>query len=99
MKKDTERDAIIKRLVALLKGQREARGFSLNETAWRAGLSHTMILRMERGERLPTIDSLLRVTDALGVDLAALLGEAVQAVRGQAQKPQKKAGGRLRGAR
>ena len=92
MKKDTERDAIIGHLVALLKGQREARGFSLNETAWRAGLSHTMILRMERGERLPTIDSLLRITDALGVDSAALLAEAVQAVRGQAQRARKRAG-------
>ena len=96
MKKDTERDAIIGHLVALLKKQREARGFSLNETAWRAGLSHTMILRMERGERLPTIDSLLRITDALEVDSAALLAEAVQAVRGQAQGVRKKAG---RGAR
>ena len=53
----------------------------MNETAWRAGLSHTMILRMERGDRLPTIDTLLRITDALEVDLAALLAEAVQAVR------------------
>jgi transcriptional regulator with XRE-family HTH domain len=82
MKKDTERDAIIGRLVALLQGRREELGFSLNETAWRAGLSHTMILRVERRDRLPTIETLLRIADALDVDLAAMLADAIQSVRG-----------------
>ena len=90
MKKDAERDAIIGHLVALLKKQRKARGFSLNETAWRAGLSHTMILRMERGDRLPTIDTLLRIADALEVDLAALLAEAVHSVRPVRRQAHKK---------
>lgn len=89
MKKATERDAIVRHLIALLKKQREARGFSLNETAWRAGLSHTMILRLERNDRLPTIDTLLRITDALEVDLASLLAEATRAVRRQPQIKQR----------
>jgi transcriptional regulator with XRE-family HTH domain len=82
MKKDTERDAIISRLVALLQGRREEIGFSLNETAWRAGLSHTMIMRVERHDRLPTIETLLRIADALDADLVAMLADAIQSVRG-----------------
>jgi DNA-binding Xre family transcriptional regulator len=52
------------------------RKLSLNEVAARSGLSHTMVSRVEKRERLPTIDTLLRITGALDVDLAKLLGNA-----------------------
>ena len=83
MKKDREREAIITRLIAALKQCRLERGLSQNETAWRAGLSQPMVLRVERRERLPTIETLLRIADALETDLAALLSEAVSEVRRQ----------------
>jgi len=89
MKKDAERTAIIERLIASLKRCREEKELSLNETAWRSGLSHTMILRMERGERLPTIETLLRIADALETDLPTLLREATQSVRFPRPTPQK----------
>ncbi|AHF89094.1 putative transcriptional regulator with C-terminal CBS domains [Opitutaceae bacterium TAV1] len=82
MKPDAEREAIISHLVALLKKQREDRGLSMNETAWRAGLDHSMILRVEKRQRLPTIETLLRMSDALEADLPALLAAAVESVRG-----------------
>ena len=78
MRKDEEREAVIARLVALLKARRETLGLSLNETAWRAGLNHTMVLRVERRERTPTIETLLRMAEALEANLAQLLAEAMR---------------------
>ena len=60
----------------LLREERLRRKFSLNEVATRSGLSHTMVSRVEKRERLPTIDTLLRITGALEVDLGKLLGRA-----------------------
>lgn len=85
MSRDAERQKIIEGLIASLRRRREKLGLSLNETAWRAGLSHTMVMRMEKRERLPTIDTLLRVAGALEADLGKLLIEAERAAR----KPQR----------
>jgi len=74
--KASEREAVIGRLVELLREERLRRKFSLNEVATRSGLSHTMVSRVEKRERLPTIDTLLRITGALEVDLGKLLGRA-----------------------
>jgi transcriptional regulator with XRE-family HTH domain len=73
MSRDSEREAVIARLVAQLKARREELGLSLNETAWRAGLNHSMVLRVERRERTPTIETLLRICEALDVKLWHLL--------------------------
>jgi transcriptional regulator with XRE-family HTH domain len=51
---------------ALLRQFREAAGISCNELARRAGISDGMISRMERGERTPTLETLRRLTAALG---------------------------------
>jgi transcriptional regulator with XRE-family HTH domain len=40
-----------------------------------------MVMRVEKQERMPTIDTLLLITDALEVDLAALLKKALKEVR------------------
>jgi transcriptional regulator with XRE-family HTH domain len=74
--KATEREAVIGRLMELLREERLRRKLSLNEVAARSGLSHTMVSRVEKRERLPTIDTLLRITGALEVDLGKLLGKA-----------------------
>jgi len=74
--KASEREAVIGRLMELLREERLRRKLSLNEVATRSGLSHTMVSRVEKRERLPTIDTLLRITGALEVDLANLLGKA-----------------------
>ena len=74
-----QREAIIAKLIEKLRLERTGQGLSLNEVAARAGLSRTMVMRVEKGERLPTIDTLLRITDALGCRLGDLLAEAEQA--------------------
>jgi transcriptional regulator with XRE-family HTH domain len=52
------------------------RGLSMNRLAEMAGLSLTMVSYVERGMRNPTLDTLLRITDALEIDLGALITKA-----------------------
>ena len=80
MRTPSKREAIIAKLIEKLREERTRQNLSLNEVATRSGLSHTMVMRVEKGERLPTIDTLLRITDALGSDLALMLTEAKQSV-------------------
>ena len=81
MSKNSEREAIISHLVEMIKAARIRQKLSLNEVATRSGLSHTMVMRVEKRERLPTIDTLFRITDALEIELAPLVAHAVKAVR------------------
>ena len=60
----------------LLREKREAMGLSMNEIAARAGLSHTMISRVERGLRNPTLDTLLRIAGAMEIDLWPIIKKA-----------------------
>ena len=65
-------------VVRLLREKREALGLSMNVVATRAGLSHTMISRMERELRKPTLDTLPRIARAIDVDLWPLIKQAEQ---------------------
>ncbi len=69
-------DIIGSSVVRLLRARREALGLSMNEVASRAGLSHSMVSRVEHELRRPTLDTLLRITGALGIELWPLLKEA-----------------------
>ncbi len=51
---------------------------SLTALAEEAGLSRQMISYVERGLRVPTLDTLLRITQALELDPAALLNRATR---------------------
>lgn len=48
----------------------------MNIVATRAGLSHTMVSRVERELRKPTLDTLLRITEAMGIELWPLVKES-----------------------
>ena len=80
-----QREAVIAKLVGLLREKRLLKELSLNQVATRSGLSHAMVSRVEKRERLPTIDTLLRISEALGADLAKLIRESVKSVK-QGQK-------------
>ena len=45
----------------------------MTKTAERAGLSQQMVSYVERGLRNPTLDTLLRITDALGINLSDVI--------------------------
>ncbi len=53
---------------------RVALGLSQEELAFRAGVDRTYMSKIERGIGNPTIRTLMRVSETLGVDVKALLG-------------------------
>ena len=56
----------------------------MNALAERAGLSRQMVSYIEKEDRNPTIDTLLRITDVLGVQLERIIQQARAAA---SQKP------------
>src|SRR3954452_12710054 len=52
---------------------RTARGWTLDELADRSGVSRRMVINIEHGEGNPSIATLLRISDALGVGLPVLV--------------------------
>ena len=81
MPKISAREVAIAKLMELIHQERLRQKLSLNEVATRAGLSHTMVMRVEKRERLPTIDTLMRITDAMEIELSPLIAKAVKAAR------------------
>jgi len=77
----TKREAIVKNLAALLKEERTRQGLSLTDVAISAGIDRTMVMRVEERERVPTIDTLLRITAALDVELGALIQRASKSAK------------------
>jgi transcriptional regulator with XRE-family HTH domain len=74
--KNNLRDAIAANVVRLLREEREKRGLSMNVVAQRAGLSHSIVSLVERDLRNPTLDTLLRITEAIEIDLGDILTQA-----------------------
>ena len=56
-----------------VKQRREAAGFSLRKLAARSGISPSMISDIERGTKSPTVTTVVRLAQALGVSAAALI--------------------------
>jgi len=52
---------------AVLRRDRTGAGFTQEGLAEAAGLHHTFVSRLERGERAPSLETVLRLADALGV--------------------------------
>ena len=69
---------VCENIAALFKAERKRKELSLSAVAKRAGLSHQMIAFVERGERIPTIDSFIRITNALEIDPVKLMTKAVK---------------------
>ena len=62
----------------MLREERVLQKLSNDEVASRSGLSHAMVSRVEKRQRLPTIDTLLSITGAMGVVLSKLLRKAMR---------------------
>ncbi len=74
-------------VVRLLQTERERQELAMLTVAERSGLSQQMVSYVERGMRRPTLETVLRMADALGVDLADLLRQAQSVPRA---KPRRK---------
>lgn len=57
----------------------------MNQVDERAGLSQQMVSYVERGMRNPTLETMLRIAAAIGIDPAKALGRAIKEVRERAE--------------
>lgn len=65
---------ISQNLRANLAALRDLRGLTQAELGLRAGVGAASISHFETGQRIPSLDSLIKVADALDVSVDALLG-------------------------
>jgi transcriptional regulator with XRE-family HTH domain len=78
----TLEDEVSLRMSRAVKQRREAASLSLRELAARSGISSSMISDIERGTKSPTIVTVVRLAQALGVSAAALIdGDAGPSAR------------------
>jgi len=68
--------AIGSHVACILKEEREKRGLSLKVLARKAGIARQTISYVEKEVQSPSLDTLLRITSALGVDLAKIIARA-----------------------
>lgn len=63
-------------LAPTLRELRERRGFTQAELGARADMAAASVSHFETGQRVPSLDSLVKLADALEVSVDALLGRA-----------------------
>jgi len=69
-------DTVAKSVAQELEATRLKLGLSLNQVGEKTGLAHQTIMYIESGKRKPTLDSLIRITDAYGIELSKLIKNA-----------------------
>lgn len=58
---------------AKARSERQARGWTLDQLAEHSGVSRRMLVNVEQGAANPSVTTLLRLSDALGIGLQALV--------------------------
>lgn len=79
-------DKITSAIIELLATERKKSGLTYEELAARAGLDRSTVALWERGERSPGFGALLKVCQAIGIELSALLIRAEAIVSGLPDK-------------
>ncbi|MQY10606.1 HTH-type transcriptional regulator SutR [Streptomyces sp. RB5] len=69
----TDLDALTQSLARNLRRWRQERGFTLEQLAARAGVSRGMIIQIEQARTNPSVGTTVKLADALGVTITALL--------------------------
>ena len=71
---------------AKVRSERQAREWTLDRLAERSGVSRRMLINVEQGTANPSVTTLLRLSDALGIGLQALVAvpqtKPVKVIRG-----------------
>jgi transcriptional regulator with XRE-family HTH domain len=73
---DKQRQAVIANVAKALRDTRVRKGLSMSAVAERAGLSQQMVSYVERQMRMPTLDTFLRMSEALAIDPSDVLRKA-----------------------
>lgn len=76
MARPSQLDPRERKLVLLLKAERERQGISANQLAKRIGVSRTTLTNQDSDDARPTLWVLLKIADGLGIDLAQALSKA-----------------------
>lgn len=76
MTSDPNRRAVLSAVSRILREERLKKGLSLAAVAARAGISYQMVGFVEKEERNPTLDTLLRIADALEIDFVKVITRA-----------------------
>lgn len=76
MAEDRVRKAICAEMIRLLSAERQRQGLSMNVLAERSGLSQSFISMLESQPANPTMDTLLRITQVLNIELGELISRA-----------------------
>ena len=69
---DDAADVLVGQVVAALRHARESSGKSMHQLARETGMNQVAISRIEKGERSPTLRSVVKMAAALGIGLPAL---------------------------
>ena len=80
MPKENARDRVSAEVVRLLMEERKRLGISGNALAERSGLSQSLISSLETNPWNPTLDTLLRIGDVLGIDVGEVISTARKTV-------------------
>ena len=75
--------AVCEEVIRRLREERKRHGFSNYVVAQRSGLSESSLSLIERGLRTPTLETLLKIAEALGTDLGTVIRHARAAVARQ----------------
>jgi len=70
--------AATSRVIRLIQEARVRAGVSIYRLSKRSGVSQQMIGYVERGLRIPSLDTLLRIANALDVDLSKVIKKATR---------------------
>ena len=74
--KDDKERATVRRVCVRLASERKKLEISQQRLSEMAGLSRTGVRHVESLETNPTLSSLLKIANALGLDLAAIISES-----------------------
>lgn len=71
--KDDHAAALAAAIGRRVRHERQARGWTLDHLAETAGVSRRMLINVEQGAANPSVGTLLKISDALGIGLPALV--------------------------
>ena len=80
-------EQVCSQVARILREEREKRSLSMTALAQRAGLSRTMISFVEREIRNPSLETLLRITLVLEIDLGRVIQRAAAAAARRRREP------------
>ena len=80
MSSDKERQAVCSRICKMLREEADQTRPSMTKLAQKTGLSQQAISYVEREMRVPNLDTLLRITNALGIALGDVINRACREI-------------------